>query len=210
MKNSFDDPDDCSNLVVIDTSRIPKSEFPSWVLGNEPYFAAPALGDRQEIDAALIAEDDYARWLLANQLFIVFDITYPYIECVHLITDETEIEIVTSAPALDKMIFSDLIAAIESLGASFSVPNYNHYISMSIDTNNHIHLDLANIYNCDSNCFSIPMFHSILHNNPAITGDSELVFKMPDEGRFAGKKITISISEPPNLNKNYDFSQFPP
>ena len=207
MKTNIDDPEDCLSIVVIDTSRIPAKDLPDWIEENSRYFASPAIGTRQDVNVGLIPINEAQSWLQQNQLFIVFDVTYQYIECVHLISDEAEIEIVNRAPVVETMSFSALIEEIHALGGNFTFPNYNGYLRLSQGENDALVLSFDAEY-CESNCFSIPMFHSLLYIN-GLDVDTIITFKHPEFGRFADKKFTLSIEVSPQVIKSYDFSQVP-
>ncbi len=209
MRKSGNDPENCPSIYTIDTSRIPPEYLSSWIKDNTPYFASPAIGTRQDIDVLLIPEDDVATWLHENQLFIVYDVTYGCIECMHTIDDVDEIEIVELAPSLDTMTFFDLIKEIEDLGGDFQFPNYNGFLKISVDINQILTYSFVTEFNKDLNCFSIPFFHSILHNNSNVSTDAEIILKCPEDGRFEGKKITITVKTLQGFIKNYDFSQVP-
>ena len=149
------------------------------------------------------------QWLFDNQYYINYSESYQYIECVHIITSATDIKDLEDAPELCRMSYATLITAIENAGINCTTVSYENYAWLTI--NNHkLKVTAATQFGTHTNCFSVPFFKSILHNNPTFNTSSTLVFKQPQSAGELEGKVCISVEVANTTIKSYNFSQEPP
>lgn len=209
MKQQVSKTSICGYPIVIDSSKIPIKDRPQWEVDNIAYYSSTPVGFRIEIDANKIPSVNLAQWLFDNQYYITYDDSYQYIECVHLITKAADVKIVEDSPELCRMSYDTLVTEIENATINFTTPSYQKYAWLTIASNKLTVTAVAQ-FGIQANCFSVPFFKSILHNNPTFNSNSVLVFKQPESIGNLDRKICISVEVASTIVKSYNFSQDPP
>lgn len=208
----YQDPEeDCEQLIFVAVTRIPDEEYDLWQQQNQEYMYNVPTRDEKlgagdgiiAIDASKIREVDYATWLRENGDFIFYEATYPYIECTHKIQDST----LTAISPYITMTLSQIKSQISTGGGNFTTTNYNKYTAITISTSNVLNFTMRDLFMYDKNCFSVPLFRSIvdkygLKNSSAFQFSTAMV---------SGHKIVFfRIKDSKGLYHYYDFSQVPP
>lgn len=161
-----DGAESCENLIFVAVNRIPENDYNDWQEQNQEYMYDVPTHEKKinagegivAIDASKIRETDYASWLRENGNYIFFEETYPYIECTHNIS----INSVSNIGPYTNMTLSQIKTQISTNGGNFLTTNYNKYTSINIDSSNVLTFSMVNNFVFNQNCFSIPLFRSIV------------------------------------------------
>ena len=207
----LNEPNDCSNLIFVAVNQIPEEDYNVWEAENEDYFYdVPAeekkIGTQEglvAIDASKIREDEYAAWLKANGNFIFFEETYPYIECAHNVSEVN----ISNSSGYSSLTLAQIKSQISAKGGNFYTDNYNKYTSISINSSNIVVINLVSTFVFDKNCFSMPLFRSIV-SKFNLNDNSVFQFKTATVNKK--KTIVFRVQNDSGIYNYYDFSQIPP
>jgi len=205
------DPEGCTNLIFVAVNRIPENDYNDWQVQNQEYMYDVPTHDKKigtgdgivAIDASKIREVDYASWLRENGNYIFFEETYPYIECAHSISSTA----ISNVTPYISMTLSQLKSNIIANGGNYSTTNYNKYTSIIISSSNVLTFSMIDNFLFDKNCFSVPLFRSIVEKYSLKSGS---VFQFATATVNKKKTVIFRVQTSPGLYNYYDFSQVPP
>ncbi|RZL44924.1 MAG: hypothetical protein EOP00_18665 [Pedobacter sp.] len=205
------DPAGCNNLIFVAVNRIPENSYNDWQQENQEYMYNVPTHEKQvgtgdgivAIDASKIREVDYAAWLRENSNYIFFEGTYPYIECAHNISSES----LSNIGPYISLTLSQIKTQIANNGGNFTTTNYNKYTSINISTTNVLSFSMVNAYLFDQNCFSVPLFRSIVDK---FSLKNSSVFQFATANINDKKIVIFRVKDAAGLYNYYDFSQIPP
>lgn len=205
------DPENCSNLIFVAINRIPDENYTSWQIQNQQYMYDVPTREKKVgtgdgivvIDASKIREIDYATWLKENGDYIFFEETYPYIECAHNISASA----ISNATPYISMTLAQLKSQITANGGNFSTTKYNKYTTISINSSNVLTFGMRDDFLFDKNCFSVPLFRSIVEKYNLKSGS---VFQFATATVNKNKTIIFRVQNSAGLYNYYDYSQIPP
>jgi len=205
------DPEGCTNVIFVAVNRIPENDYNDWQVQNQEYMYDVPTHDKKvgtgdgivAIDASKIREVDYASWLRENGNYIFFEETYPYIECTHNISSTA----ISNVTPYISMTLSQLKSNIVANGGNYSTTNYNKYTSIAISSSNVLSFSMIDNFLFDKNCFSVPLFRSIVEKYSLKSGS---VFQFAIATVNKKKTIIFRVQTSPGLYSYYDFSQVPP
>lgn len=205
------DPEGCENLIFVAVNRIPENTYNDWQEENQDYMYDVPTGKKQigtgdgivAIDASKIREVDYASWLRENGSYIFFEGTYPYIECAHNISTES----ISNISPYISMTLSQIKTQIANNGGNFTTTNYNKYTTINISSSNVLSFGMTNNFLFDQNCFSVPLFRSIV-DKYSLKNSS--IFEFATASLNNHRIIIFRVKDTAGHYNYYDFSQIPP
>lgn len=204
-------PESCTNLIFVAVNRIPENDYNTWQIQNQDYMYNVPTREKKvgtgdgivAIDASKIKESDYANWLKVNGNYIFYETTYPYIECAHNISESQ----ITNVSPFTSVTLTKLKSMISANGGNFYATNYNLYTQLSISSNNVLTLSMTNTYAFNTNCFSVPLFRSIV-DKYSLTNNNVIEFAKATVNKK--KTIIFRVMDAGGLYNYYDYSQIPP
>ncbi|MDR6966137.1 hypothetical protein J2X31_000130 [Flavobacterium arsenatis] len=205
------DPEGCEQLIFVAVNRIPEDTYNDWQIDNQEYMYDVPTREKQigtgdgivAIDASKIREVDYAAWLRENGSYIFFEATYPYIECAHNISSGS----ISNVSPYISMNLSQIKTQIANNGGNFTTTNYNKYTTINISSSNVLSFSMTNNFLFDQNCFSVPLFRSIV-DKYSLKNSS--IFEFATASVNNHKIVIFRVKDTSGHYNYYDYSQIPP